>query len=376
MKRVSPQVSGVAMSGGGGIRTHGRVAPSHAFEACSFGRSDTPPPASLTEPGGGEELAEHSRALGLEHATHHLGAVVEPPVTDHVVQRPGRTRLWIRSPEHQPPDPGQYERAGAHGARLQRHHQRAAGQPPTSRRLGSGAQGQHLGVRGGVAEPLARVSAPADNSTGGVSHHRADRYVAARRRRLGPGQRGAHQPFRGANRLGPGPAHTPRSSSTVSRHPSRSATTVTTSAGSMPLPAQRSSSSSAATPRSANRALSPMGAVAALELATGSSSSSATSAVDSRLSRNRLARSLPAVTRASERKHRGSASPSTRTIPTYSSFSSSKSSTGPGVRASVSASSSARSRNRSTRESKSSTSSRSSSRPAQPVPVRVTAAAK
>jgi hypothetical protein len=30
-------------SGGGGIRTHERVTPLHAFEACSFGRSDTPP---------------------------------------------------------------------------------------------------------------------------------------------------------------------------------------------------------------------------------------------------------------------------------------------------------------------------------------------
>src|SRR4028118_82131 len=29
--------------GGGGIRTHGGLSPTHAFEACSFGRSDTPP---------------------------------------------------------------------------------------------------------------------------------------------------------------------------------------------------------------------------------------------------------------------------------------------------------------------------------------------
>jgi hypothetical protein len=32
-------------SGGeGGIRTHGRVSPTHAFQACSFNHSDTSPP--------------------------------------------------------------------------------------------------------------------------------------------------------------------------------------------------------------------------------------------------------------------------------------------------------------------------------------------
>ncbi len=37
------QARALRIGGGGGIRTHGGVAPTHAFEACSFGRSDTPP---------------------------------------------------------------------------------------------------------------------------------------------------------------------------------------------------------------------------------------------------------------------------------------------------------------------------------------------
>ena len=35
--------------GGGGIRTHGGREPTHAFEACSFGRSDTPPRVRLPD---------------------------------------------------------------------------------------------------------------------------------------------------------------------------------------------------------------------------------------------------------------------------------------------------------------------------------------
>ena len=40
----------VENGGEGGIRTHGRISPTHAFQACSLNRSDTSPHASRNEP--------------------------------------------------------------------------------------------------------------------------------------------------------------------------------------------------------------------------------------------------------------------------------------------------------------------------------------
>jgi hypothetical protein len=75
---------------------------SHAFEACSLGHSDTPPPTRIhatpaskseqPQPGavrrrlaaGGEERSEQRRALGLTDSGDYLGAVVQPPVTNDV----------------------------------------------------------------------------------------------------------------------------------------------------------------------------------------------------------------------------------------------------------------------------------------------------
>src|SRR5216117_257374 len=52
--RVGPSTAdrptfGLIRSGGAGIRTLGGVTPSHAFEACSLGRSDTPPPSRVPD---------------------------------------------------------------------------------------------------------------------------------------------------------------------------------------------------------------------------------------------------------------------------------------------------------------------------------------
>jgi hypothetical protein len=99
---------GLARTGYGVDAPEGRMAvavgfeptegcPSHAFEACSLGRSDTPPRVSVldglvgSETGIGvavglEELPEDGAALVGEHARHHLGPVVEPAVADEVPQ--------------------------------------------------------------------------------------------------------------------------------------------------------------------------------------------------------------------------------------------------------------------------------------------------
>src|SRR6266704_6598426 len=63
-------------SGGeGGIRTHGRVSPTHAFQACSLNRSDTSPIcAELFSPfSRGPEPVQSSRKLfhAVEEAEHY-----------------------------------------------------------------------------------------------------------------------------------------------------------------------------------------------------------------------------------------------------------------------------------------------------------------
>jgi hypothetical protein len=74
-----------------------RAEPSHAFEACSLGRSDTPPRtrvldalgASETEIGLAvtvEEAAQHGTALRCEDAGHDLETMVQPTVADEVPQ--------------------------------------------------------------------------------------------------------------------------------------------------------------------------------------------------------------------------------------------------------------------------------------------------
>ena len=65
--------------------------PSHAFEACSLGRSDTPPSESLRPPAGlaqialtGEEPLQQRGALIGQHSPTHLRPVRQPPVTHYV----------------------------------------------------------------------------------------------------------------------------------------------------------------------------------------------------------------------------------------------------------------------------------------------------
>src|SRR3989442_14188022 len=62
--------------GEGGIRTHGRVSPTHAFQACSLNRSDTSPIcAELFSPfSRGPEQVQSSRKLF--HAVEEAGALL------------------------------------------------------------------------------------------------------------------------------------------------------------------------------------------------------------------------------------------------------------------------------------------------------------
>ena len=65
--------------------------PSHAFEACSLGRSDTPPSKSLRVAGGltqialtSEKALQQRGAFLGEHSPAHLRPMRQPPVPHHV----------------------------------------------------------------------------------------------------------------------------------------------------------------------------------------------------------------------------------------------------------------------------------------------------
>src|SRR5438105_4114534 len=105
-----------------------------------------------------EELVKQGRALRLEHPAADLRTVVETPVTHDVPERADGTGLGFPGPEHDPGDPGQHERAGTHGARLDRHREGAARQPPAVAEPGGrGPKRKDLSVCGGVAEAFPGV---------------------------------------------------------------------------------------------------------------------------------------------------------------------------------------------------------------------------
>jgi hypothetical protein len=65
--------------------------PSHAFEACSLGRSDTPPSQSLRSRARlaqiampREEVIQQCRALTDQHSPAHLRPVGQAPVPNHI----------------------------------------------------------------------------------------------------------------------------------------------------------------------------------------------------------------------------------------------------------------------------------------------------
>ena len=57
----------VIYGGEGGIRTHGRISPTHAFQACSLNRSDTSPRQKTDNQFNRKRRITHNRAVGNPH---------------------------------------------------------------------------------------------------------------------------------------------------------------------------------------------------------------------------------------------------------------------------------------------------------------------
>lgn len=96
-----------------------------------------------------------------------------------------RAALGVLRPEHQPPDAGQADRAGAHGAGLQSDEEFQSGQAIGPQPRGGGAQGENFGVGGGVGGGDRSVAGAGDDlAARRIEDDCADRHFAGRGRRL------------------------------------------------------------------------------------------------------------------------------------------------------------------------------------------------
>ena len=166
--------------------------PSHAFEACSLGRSDTPPPELDTGTPRGNEIAPLPAVRkNVSSSAAHSPSNTPPRTSGRWVSRRSRTTshsdptapvLGSQAPKTRRPT-----RAGTRRPRTSCTGSRVTASVAPSRRQpspwtrGGGAQREDLGVRGGVAERFAGVAAPREFDTVRVEDHRADRDVRARR---------------------------------------------------------------------------------------------------------------------------------------------------------------------------------------------------
>src|SRR4051794_13655469 len=139
-----------------------------------------------------EEVRQQRGALERQQAAVDLRAVVEPRLAQHVHHGAGGAGLRVGRPVDDPRDPGEHDRPRAHGAGLERHVEHAVEHAPGSEAARGFAQGEDLGVRGGVATQLALV-APGPDDLALVHDHRADRHVVVLQRPLGLAEGQAHE---------------------------------------------------------------------------------------------------------------------------------------------------------------------------------------
>ena len=124
-----------------------------------------------------KELRQHGRALRRQHTALHPGLVVDGGIAKHIEHRTRSPGLGLdRAVDH-----GIHARvqhgATAHGAGLQRHIQGTAIEPVVAQAPGGIAQGQDLGMGGGVAAGQRRIRALAHDLPV-LDDHRAHRHLA------------------------------------------------------------------------------------------------------------------------------------------------------------------------------------------------------
>ena len=93
-----------------------------------------------------------------------------------------RAAFRIGRPEIEPVEAGMGDRAGAHGARLERNIEVAAGEAAPAQFFGGAPDCQHLGMGGRIEAPLGLVAGAGDDPAAVAQHdNRADRHFVALR---------------------------------------------------------------------------------------------------------------------------------------------------------------------------------------------------
>ena len=142
-----------------------------------------------------EEVSQQRAAFLRHDPSPYLRAVIEPRVTQQVVDRSCHPRLFVPGPKDDPTHLREHDRAGALGARLQRDVERCAGKPIFAG-VGEGAlDREKLGMGGGVPARDRLVMGLAQNTPSALQQRRPVLLLRFRR----PASR-AHAP---ARRLGP-----------------------------------------------------------------------------------------------------------------------------------------------------------------------------
>jgi ceramide glucosyltransferase len=151
-------------------------------------------PGRFASPGaaGLEERAEQGGGLALADAAIDLRRVVagrarkDPwPVLDAAA-------LGVARPEVESPDPREADRLRTHRAGLESDVEVTVDQPGLAEPACRGAQHEHLGMRGGVAQLLDAIAIGRQHPARRVDQHRTDRHLTTGCRSLGLGQGPSH----------------------------------------------------------------------------------------------------------------------------------------------------------------------------------------
>lgn len=143
--------------------------------------------ASRPWPGGrwgraflGEEGAEEGGGIGFPHTPHHLRNMVAGRCGEHPRAMLHATAFRVVSAKNQFADTGEGNGLGAHGAGFQGDVEVAADQPGGADGGGRGANGQKLGMRGGVMVHLRPVARLGQDGAVRPDDHGADRHFPPR----------------------------------------------------------------------------------------------------------------------------------------------------------------------------------------------------
>ena len=138
-----------------------------------------------------EELLELGSTLPFQHARDHLEPVVEGRVGREIADRPAPAALRVGAPEQAAVDPGEDQRARAHGAGLEGRVDPTTFEAPRAYGSGRLTHSEDLGVGGRVEVGFAAVEATSDRVVPS-HHHRTDRDITVARGLFGQRERDPH----------------------------------------------------------------------------------------------------------------------------------------------------------------------------------------